>query len=115
MKWLKSHRWIFLILILAGSCLIDGGSQLFSPQAEIEECCNDLKELEIGHSNSSADRHLKSGDGGNDLPPSLVNSSEQTALSFNREAQLLRVQALPHTTDRSPYYILYCNPKLPSC
>ncbi len=115
MKWLKSHRWIFLILILAGSCLIDGSSQLFSPQAEIDECCNDSKELEIGQSDSSADRHLKSGDGGNDLPPSLVNSSEQTAPAFNREVKLLRLRTLPHPLDHSPYYILYCNPKLPSC
>ncbi len=116
MKLLKAHSWIFLVLILGGAFLLENEHHLYLPQAEIEEECVESKEVERCQADLAGGRRLKSGGGGGDnFPPTLADTGIGTPIYSRLSERLARTHtpALPPAS--FPYYILYCNLKLPSC
>lgn len=96
------------------------GALFFTPNAgdaylsgtEIEQTYAETEELNTGQTGNN---QLDSIDGGDDHPSAPWSKGSAWELSSLRSASCLNEAIKRHRVDHFPYYILYCNLKIPAC
>lgn len=112
MKLLKINSLILLAVFVAALVFTPNEGSSYLSEAETEQSYSETEELRTGQAGVN---HPDSADGGNDLLSEHWSSGSLLALNFLSSAGNCNDTEQRGGVVHFPYYLLYCNLKIPTC